>query len=267
MFPALQYPGWPGWPRSWPHRWCSGPGPASTGPPWPGCATGPRPWTPGLLGTLAAWGWSVAALLATGPGDPAPGSPAALRLLRGRRHHRGPGPVRPLAGEPRPKPLSQALRRLLELGTGAAMVLRDGAEVAVPVEAVVVGDRFVVRPGQKLATDGVVTEGRSSVDRSLLTGESVPVEVGPGDEVTGPPSTRRAGWWCGRPGSGPTPRWPRSCAWSRPPRAPRPRAAAGRPGRWRVRAGGAGHRRPDPGRLAGHRPFGRRGRSRPRWPC
>ena len=65
------------------------------------------------------------------------------------------------------------------------MVLRDGAEVAVPVEAVAVGDQFVVRPGQKLATDGVVTEGRSSVDRSLLTGESVPVEVGPGDEVTG----------------------------------------------------------------------------------
>ncbi|MFL6222861.1 MAG: HAD-IC family P-type ATPase, partial [Actinomycetes bacterium] len=79
----------------------------------------------------------------------------------------------------------QALRRLLELGAGTAMVLRNGTEVPVPVEAVAVGDRFVVRPGQKLATDGVVTDGRSSVDRSLLTGESVPVEVGPGDEVVG----------------------------------------------------------------------------------
>jgi Cu+-exporting ATPase len=65
------------------------------------------------------------------------------------------------------------------------MVLRDGAEVPVPVEQVAVGDRFVVRPGEKLATDGVVEEGRSSVDRSLLTGESVPVEAGPGDEVIG----------------------------------------------------------------------------------
>jgi Cu+-exporting ATPase len=79
----------------------------------------------------------------------------------------------------------QALRRLLELGSGTAMVLRDGAEVPVPVEQVAVGDRFVVRPGEKLATDGVVEEGRSSVDRSLLTGESVPVEAGPGDEVIG----------------------------------------------------------------------------------
>jgi cation transport ATPase len=64
-------------------------------------------------------------------------------------------------------------------------VLRGGAEVAVPVEEVAVGDRFVVRPGEKLATDGVVEQGRSSVDRSLLTGESVPVEVGEGDEVAG----------------------------------------------------------------------------------
>ena len=65
------------------------------------------------------------------------------------------------------------------------MVLRDGVEVPVAAEAVAVGDRFVVGPAKKLATDGVVEQGRSSVDRSLLTGESVPVEVGPGDEVTG----------------------------------------------------------------------------------
>jgi Cu+-exporting ATPase len=187
MFPALQYPGW---------AWLA----AVLATPvvlWAGAGfhraalAGLRHRTATMdtlvsLGTLAAWGWSVAALLATGPGDPAPGEPggthvyfevAAIivvlvlfgRWLESRARSRS----------------GQALRRLLELGTGTAMVLRDGAEVAVPVEAVVAGDRFVVRPGQKLATDGVVTEGRSSVDRSLLTGESVPVEVGPGDEVTG----------------------------------------------------------------------------------
>jgi P-type Cu+ transporter len=138
------------------------------------------------LGTLAAWGWSVAALLATRPGQPAPGEPGGPHLyfevaaiivvvvLFGRwleqRARRRSG---------------QALRRLLELGSGTAMVLRDGAEVPVPVEQVAVGDRFVVRPGQKLATDGVVEEGRSSIDRSLLTGESVPVAAGPGDGVIG----------------------------------------------------------------------------------
>jgi Cu+-exporting ATPase len=138
------------------------------------------------LGTLAAWGWSVAALLATRPGEPAPGEPGGAHIyfevaaiivvliLFGRwleqRARRRSG---------------QALRRLLELGSGTATVLRDGTEVPVPVEQVAVGDRFVVRPGEKLATDGVVEEGRSSVDRSLLTGESVPVGTGPGDEVIG----------------------------------------------------------------------------------
>ena len=65
------------------------------------------------------------------------------------------------------------------------MVLRDGAEVPVPVEALAVGDEFVVRPGEKLATDGVVVSGTSAVDASMLTGESVPVEVGVGDAVVG----------------------------------------------------------------------------------
>jgi Cu+-exporting ATPase len=64
-------------------------------------------------------------------------------------------------------------------------VLRDGQEERVPIEQLVVGDRFVVRPGEKVATDGVVEEGTSAIDASLLTGESVPVEVGPGDPVTG----------------------------------------------------------------------------------
>jgi Cu+-exporting ATPase len=78
-----------------------------------------------------------------------------------------------------------ALKALLELGAKDVAVLRDGAELRVPVEELVVGDHFVVRPGEKLATDGVVIDGTSAIDASLLTGESVPVEVGPGDAVTG----------------------------------------------------------------------------------
>ncbi|WP_019200638.1 heavy metal translocating P-type ATPase [Tsukamurella sp. 1534] len=78
-----------------------------------------------------------------------------------------------------------ALRALLELGAKEVAVLRDGAEVEVPVEQLAVGDEFVVRPGEKIATDGVVTSGSSAVDASMLTGESVPVEVGEGDAVTG----------------------------------------------------------------------------------
>ncbi len=79
-----------------------------------------------------------------------------------------------------------ALEALLELGARDASVLdSDGAERLVPVEDLQVGDRFVVRPGEKVATDGVVEDGRSAVDLSMLTGESVPVEVGPGTEVPG----------------------------------------------------------------------------------
>ena len=78
-----------------------------------------------------------------------------------------------------------ALHALLTLGAKDATVLRDGREVAVPADQLVVGDRFVVRPGEKIATDGVVVSGRSAVDMSMLTGESVPVEVAAGDRVTG----------------------------------------------------------------------------------
>ncbi|QHC29570.1 MULTISPECIES: heavy metal translocating P-type ATPase [unclassified Streptomyces] len=78
-----------------------------------------------------------------------------------------------------------ALKALLELGAKDVAVLRDGREVRVPVSALAVGDRFVVRPGEKVATDGTVVEGLSAVDASMLTGESVPVDVGPGDRVTG----------------------------------------------------------------------------------
>jgi P-type Cu+ transporter len=78
-----------------------------------------------------------------------------------------------------------ALRALLGLGAKDATVLRDGVEVQEPVSRLVVGDVFVVRPGEKIATDGVVVSGTSAVDASMLTGEPVPVEVGPGDAVAG----------------------------------------------------------------------------------
>ncbi len=78
-----------------------------------------------------------------------------------------------------------ALRALLDMGAKDVAVLRDGAEVRIPIGELAVGERFVVRPGEKVATDGVVEEGSSAIDASLLTGEPVPVEVGPGDAVTG----------------------------------------------------------------------------------
>ena len=83
-----------------------------------------------------------------------------------------------------------ALRALLDLGAKEVALLRtdadgDDVEERVPAERLRVGDRFVVRPGEKVATDGEVVEGRSAVDASLVTGEPVPVEVAPGDTVTG----------------------------------------------------------------------------------
>ncbi|MFP1627043.1 heavy metal translocating P-type ATPase [Streptomyces sp. 5K101] len=78
-----------------------------------------------------------------------------------------------------------ALRALMELGAKDVAVLRNGTEVRVPVDRLTVGDRFVVRPGEKIATDGTVVEGASAVDVSMLTGESLPVDVTAGDEVTG----------------------------------------------------------------------------------
>ncbi|HEX2427064.1 MAG TPA: heavy metal translocating P-type ATPase [Gaiellaceae bacterium] len=78
-----------------------------------------------------------------------------------------------------------AIRRLLELGAKEARVVHDGSEVSVPIEQVAPGDLLVVRPGEKIPTDGVVVEGTSAVDQSLLTGESLPAEVGPGSEVAG----------------------------------------------------------------------------------
>ena len=147
------------------------------------------------VGVLAALGWSVWALFWGGAGEP--GMEMAFQLVP------SPDDTRPeiylevasgvttliLLGrffEARAKRRSgAALRALLALGAKDVAVLRDGAEVRIPVEQLVVGDRFVVRPGEKIATDGVVEDGTSAVDASMLTGESVPVEVGPGDEVAG----------------------------------------------------------------------------------
>ena len=78
-----------------------------------------------------------------------------------------------------------ALRALMELGAKEVTVLRGDQEVLIPIEDLRVGDQFIVRPGEKIATDGVITAGQSAVDQSMLTGESIPVEVGEGDSVTG----------------------------------------------------------------------------------
>jgi len=128
------------------------------------------------IGTLAAWGWSTVVLVA---GLDASvyfevGAAITTLILLGRYlESRAKGRA------------SQAIRRLLELGAKEALALRDGHEVLVPVEQLRVGDVFVVRPGEKVATDGVVVEGESAVDQSLLTGESVPVDVEAGSEVAG----------------------------------------------------------------------------------
>lgn len=83
------------------------------------------------------------------------------------------------------KQAGAALRALLELGAKDVSIVRDGIEGRIPVEDLRVGDEFIVRPGEKIATDGVVVSGTSAVDASMLTGESVPVEVASGDAVTG----------------------------------------------------------------------------------
>ena len=128
------------------------------------------------VGTLAAWGWSTVVLVAGVNEDTyfeTAGVITALILL-GRYL------------EARAKRRSgEAIRKLLELGANEARVLRDGEEVLVAVEQLRVGDLFVVRPGEKVATDGVVESGESAVDASMLTGESVPVEVSAGGEVAG----------------------------------------------------------------------------------
>ncbi len=146
------------------------------------------------IGTLAAYGWSIVAMLAMGAGAldmrmttgfelgvgddvdiylEVAAAVTALILLGRYLEARATGK----AGD--------AIRSLMELGAKEAHAIRDGAEVTVPVAEVAVDDLFVVRPGERIPTDGVVESGESAVDRSLLTGESVPVDVTPGDEVVG----------------------------------------------------------------------------------
>ncbi|AFT98077.1 heavy metal translocating P-type ATPase [Nocardia brasiliensis] len=147
------------------------------------------------MGTLAAFGWSLYALFWGTAGTAGMTHPFEFTISRmdgsGSIYLEAAAGVTTfiLAGryfEARSKrQAGAALRALLELGAKEVSVLRDGAEQRIPVEQLVVGDRFVVRPGEKIATDGVVLEGSSAVDASMLTGESVPVEVGPEDTVVG----------------------------------------------------------------------------------
>jgi Cu+-exporting ATPase len=128
------------------------------------------------IGTLAAFGWSTVVLLAGVDADTYFEAAAVIttlillgRVLESRATRRS----------------GEAIRALLELGAKDVHILRDGAEVLVPVGDLAVGDRFVVRPGEKIATDGIVESGVSAVDQSMLTGEPVPVEVGEGAAVAG----------------------------------------------------------------------------------
>ena len=147
------------------------------------------------MGTLAAFLWSLYALFLGTAGHPGMTHPFELTVAPSD----GAGNIYLEVGagvtmfillgrwfEKRSKrQAGAALRALMELGAKEVSVLRDGAEVRIPAGQLAVGDEFVVRPGEKIATDGVVTQGTSAVDQSMLTGESVPVEVAVGDSVTG----------------------------------------------------------------------------------
>ncbi|SEL59472.1 Cu+-exporting ATPase [Blastococcus sp. DSM 46786] len=147
------------------------------------------------LGTLAAFGWSLYALFWGTAGVPGMTHPFELTIARtdgsANIYLEAAAGVTTfiLAGrwfEARSKRRAgAALRALLELGAKEVAVLRGGTERRVPIAELGRGDLFVVRPGEKIAADGEVTEGSSAVDASMLTGESVPVEVRPGDAVTG----------------------------------------------------------------------------------
>lgn len=127
------------------------------------------------LGSLSAFGWSIYAN-STGTGDVYTEVSAGVllfvilgRYLESRAKRRA----------------SSALSTLLSLGAKEVIVLRNGLEVIIPISEIAIGDDFVVKPGARVATDGLVISGTSSVNNSLLTGESVPVEVSPGSRVIG----------------------------------------------------------------------------------
>ncbi|MEU8814192.1 heavy metal translocating P-type ATPase [Actinoplanes sp. NPDC048796] len=144
------------------------------------------------MGTLAAFGWSIWALFLGDAGMPGMTHPFSLTASDGDAIY-----LEAAAGvttfllagrylEARAKRRAgDALRSLLELGAKQVTVLADGVERVIPAGDLTPGDIFLVRPGEKVATDGVVVDGVSALDVSLLTGESVPVEVRPGDPVTG----------------------------------------------------------------------------------
>ncbi len=179
MVPALQFPDW---------RWASlaAATPVATWGAWPfhrAALIGARHGAATMdtlvsLGVSAAYLWSLYALLLAGAGTHATylevAAGVTALILLGRyleaRAKRSAG---------------TALRALLDLGAKQATVLRDGRELSVPVGQLRVGDEFVVRPGEKISADGTVIAGSSAVDTSMLTGEPVPAEVGPGDPVTG----------------------------------------------------------------------------------
>jgi len=147
------------------------------------------------IGTIAALGWSLYALLFGTAGEPGMTHPFSITV--GPSNGADAIYLEVAAGvtvfillgryiESRSKRRAgAAMRALLGLGAKDVAVLRDGAEVRVPVGLLGVGDRFVVRPGETIAADGTVAEGSSAVDASMLTGEANPVEVRPGDPVTG----------------------------------------------------------------------------------
>jgi Cu+-exporting ATPase len=148
------------------------------------------------VGVLSAWLWSLYALFFGGAGEPGMRMGFSLIPSAGQGGDEiyletaGVVTTFVLAGrwfEARAKRRAgAALQALVELGAkDVAIIADDGSERRVPVEQLAVGDRFVVRPGEKVATDGVVESGSSAVDMSMLTGESVPVEAGPGDHVAG----------------------------------------------------------------------------------
>ncbi|MEU6620264.1 heavy metal translocating P-type ATPase [Streptomyces litmocidini] len=147
------------------------------------------------VGTLAAYGWSLWALFLGDAGMP--GMRHGFDLTADRAHASSAIYLEVAAGvvafillgrylEARAKrKAGAALRALMELGAKDVAVLREGGEVRIPVTDLRTGDLFVVRPGEKIATDGTVAEGASAVDASLLTGESLPLDVAPGSAVTG----------------------------------------------------------------------------------
>ncbi|WP_274559922.1 heavy metal translocating P-type ATPase [Streptomyces spiramyceticus] len=147
------------------------------------------------VGTSAAFLWSLWALFFGTAGTPGMTHPFELTISRsdgaGNIYLEAAAGVTAfiLAGryfEARSKrKAGAALKALLELGAKSVTVLREGREETIPTADLAVGDLFLVRPGEKIATDGTVVEGTSAVDAAMLTGESVPVEVGPGDSVTG----------------------------------------------------------------------------------